>query len=359
MTGRERVLAMVEGRTVDCLPAMPITMMFAADQIGAKYYDYATNCRVQADGQVRVAEKFDVDQLSVISDPCCEAADLGAAIKFFPDQPPAIDEENALLKDKAALAGLKPPDPLGGGRMTNRVEAVRLLKERAGGEKVIEGWVEGPCGESADLRGINRLMLDFYHDPVFVRDLMDFVVQMELSFARAQIEAGVDIIGIGDPASSLVGPGFYKDFVFPNQKKMVNGIHALGARVRLHICGDTRHIAEGLGRVGADIVDLDSLCPLDHARSKMGAAQILLGNIDPVRVLRQGTPRSVLEAIGQCHCLAGARYMVGAGCEVVRDTPEANMQALVHYARVNNPVLGWREWKRRMITTEYLVAKRG
>jgi len=337
MTSRERVFAMLEGRAVDSLPAMPITMMFAADQVGAKYYDYATNCRVQAEGQIRVAERFDLDQVSVISDPCCEAADLGAAIKFFPDQPPAVDEENALLKDKAPLAGLKPPDPLGGGRMTNRVQAVRLLKERAGKDKVVEGWVEGPCGESADLRGINRLMLDFYDDPDFVRDLMDFVVQMELGFAKAQIEAGVDLMGIGDPASSLVGPRFYTDFVFANQKKMIDGIHALGARVRLHICGDTRHMAEGLGRVGADIIDQDSLAPLDEARRKMGPRQVLLGNIDPVRVLREGTPESVMEAIAECHRQAGPRYIVGAGCEVVRDTPDENLRALVRYAREHKP----------------------
>jgi uroporphyrinogen-III decarboxylase len=93
-------------------------------------------------------------------------------------------------------------------------------------------------------------MLDFYDDPDFVRDLMDFVVEIELGFAKAQIEAGVEIMGIGDPASSLVGPRFYKDLVFANQKKMIDGIHAMGARVRLHICGDTRHIHEGLGRVG-------------------------------------------------------------------------------------------------------------
>jgi len=324
---------MLEGCAVDCLPAMPITMMFAADQVGAKYYDYATNCRVQVEGQIRVADKFDVDQVSVISDPCCEAADLGAIIKFFPDQPPAVDEENALLRDKKLLVGLKPPDPLGGGRMTNRVRAVRLLKERAGRDKVVEGWIEGPCGESADLRGINRLMLDFYDDPDFVRDLMDFVVRMELAFAKAQIEAGVDIMGIGDPASSLVSARFYNDFVFANQKRMVDGIHALGARVRLHICGNTRHTAEGLGRVGADIVDLDSLVPLDEARRKMGPEQVLLGNIDPVRVLREGTPESITEAIAECHRQAGAHYIVGAGCEVVRDTPEPNLRALVRYAR--------------------------
>jgi len=276
----------------------------------------------------------------VISDPCCEAADLGAAIKFFPDQPPAVDEENALLKDKTALAGLKPPDPLGGGRMTNRVEAVRLLKERVGNDRVVEGWVEGPCAESADLRGINRLMLDFYDDPDFVRDLMDFVVQMELGFAQAQIEVGVDIMGIGDAAASLVGPRFYTDFVFANQKKMIDGIHALGAWVRLHICGDTRHLSEGLGRLRADLIDEDSLVPLDEARRKMGAGQVLLGNIDPVRVLREGTPESVTEAIAACHRQAGPRYIVGAGCEVVRDTPYDNMRALMRYAREHKPANG-------------------
>ena len=36
MNSRDRVFAMLGGRPVDCLPVMPITMMFAADQIGAK-----------------------------------------------------------------------------------------------------------------------------------------------------------------------------------------------------------------------------------------------------------------------------------------------------------------------------------
>lgn len=337
MNSRERVFAMLDGQPVDHLPAMPITMMFAADQVGAKYFDYATQSGAQAEGQIRVAEKFEIDYVSVISDPCVEAADLGAAIKFFPDQPPAIDEGNALLKDKAALAHLKIPDPHGGGRMTNRIQAVRLMKERAGADKLVEGWIEGPCAESADLRGLNRLMLDFYDDPEFVRQLMDFVVEMELGFAKAQIEAGADIVGIGDAAASLLSPRFYHDLVFPNQKKLADGIHALGARVRLHICGDTRHVLEGMGRVGADIVDLDSLAPLDEARRKMDPQPVLLGNIDPVRVLRAGTPESVYAAIADCHRRAGPRYIVGAGCEVVRDTPGENLRALTRYAREHAP----------------------
>lgn len=337
MNSRERFLAMLAGEPADCLPALPITMMFAAGQIGAKYRDYATNFRLQSEGQIRVAEKFGADQVSAISDPCCEAADVGAAIKWFSDQPPAVDEENALVKEKSALARLKVPDPSGGGRMTNRLEALQLLKKHIGKEKIVEGWVEGPCAESADLRGINHLMTDFYDDANFVRDLMDFVTELEIRFAKAQVHAGADMIGIGDAAASLLSRRFYDEFVFPRQKKITDEIHSLRASVRLHICGDTRHLLEGMGRVGADIVDLDSLSPLAEARRRMGRRQVLLGNIDPVRTLRNGTPASVYEALGECHRQAGERFIVGAGCEVVRDTPEENLHALVRYAREHKP----------------------
>ncbi len=333
MNSRERVLAMIEGRPVDHLPSMPITMMFAADQIGVKYKQYATDYRLLVEGQLRTAERFGCDQVSCISDPAREVTDLGGVVEFFEDQPPALNEAHALLADKTKLARLEFPDPLGGGRMTDRVKAAALLKERVRSEKIVEGWIEGPCGEAADLRGINTLMLDFYDDPVFVRDLMEFAVEMELRFARAQIDAGVELMGIGDPASSLVGPRFYSEFVFPFQRKLIAGVHAMGAKVRLHICGNTRQILAGMGQTGADIIDLDSLSPLAEAREKMGPDQVLLGNIDPVRVLRDGTPESVTEAIADCHRQAGPRYIVGGGCEVPRDTPEENMRALSAYAR--------------------------
>ena len=107
----------------------------------------------------------------------------------------------------------------------------------------------------------------------------------------------------------------------------------MGTRVRLHICGNTRAILEGMGRLGCEIVDLDWMVPLDEARAAMGPSQVLLGNIDPVGVLRNGTPDAVHAAIAECHQRAGARYIVSAGCEVVRDTPLANVHALREFAR--------------------------
>jgi len=337
MNSRERVFALLDGCSVDHLPFLPITMQFAAHRLGVTYLQYATDYRVLVEGQLRVAEEFDFDYVNTMSDPACEAADCGASVKFYPDQPPALDESNALLADKSMLFQLKIPDPCGGGRMTNRLHALALFKERVGGDKVIEGWIEGPCAEAADLRGINTLMLDFYDDPSFVRDLFEFVLEMELRFAKEQIDAGAEVIGIGDAATSLVGPRIYEEFVWPFEKRMVDGLRALGARVRLHICGNTRRILAGMGRLGCDVVDLDFLVPISEGRAQMGPEQILLGNIDPVRVLRDGTPMDVYEAVAECHRQAGPCYIVGAGCEVPRDTPEENLRAMGRYAREHVP----------------------
>lgn len=337
MNGRERVFAHLNGKPADRLALMPITMMFAADQIGVKYRAYATDYRALVEAQLRTAERFNLDYVSAISDPAREAADFGASVEYFADQPPAFDEKNALLADKTMLSRLRMPDPLGGGRMHDRVKALGLFKERVGREKFIEGWVEGPCAEGADLRGINTLMLDFFDDPAFVRDLFTLAVENALRFAGAQVEAGADLIGVGDAAASLVGPMIYKEFVWPFEKQLVDGLHRLGAHVRLHICGNTRPILESLGQLGCDIVDLDSMVPMDEARAKMGLQPFLLGNVDPVHQLLNGTPDTIADAVARCHRQSGARYIIGAGCEVPRHTPPENLRALFDYAITIKP----------------------
>ncbi len=333
MNGRERILAMLAGDTPDHLPFMPFTMMFAADHAGARYLEYCTDERVHAEAQLQVTRAYDIDHVSVTSDPCCEAADCGAAVKYFPDQPAAIDEARPLLSNRETLRALKPPSPSEAPRMRSRLALIERMKREAGAEKLVEGWVEGPCAEAADLRGLNQLMLDFFDAPEFIGEIFEFTLGMALEFGRAQIAAGADLIGVGDAAASLIGPEFYQQFVWPYEKRLIEGLQAAGGRTRLHICGNTRPLLGAMGRLGSDIVDLDSLAPLDEARAQMGAGQVLLGNLDPVRVLRDGTPASVYAAVAACHRQAGARFIVGAGCEVPRDTPPENLRAMARYAR--------------------------
>ena len=327
MTSRERILALLAGKPVDRPPAMPIAMMWAADLLGAKYHDYATRAQIQVAAQCAAARQFGFDHVSVISDPCCEAADLGAAIFYQPDAPPAIIEERALLADPAALQSLRAPDPhRAGTRMANRIEAVRGLRSQAGDTHLVEGWVEGPCAESADLRGINTLMMDFYDNPDFIHALADFTVDVALKFAQAQIEAGADIIGVGDAAASLINRKLYDEFVLPHEQRLVNGIHAAGGRVRLHICGRTQHLADALTTLGCEIVDLDTMVDLRAARAATGERQVLLGNVHTVNVVKNGTPEEVRRALAKCHVDAGPAWIAGAGCEVPRYSPAENVR---------------------------------
>jgi MtaA/CmuA family methyltransferase len=291
-----------------------------------------------ARGQAAVSRVYGIDHVSGISDPAVEAADLGAAVIYRDDAPPAIDDNEPLLLDTSRLLTLKVPDPLSAPRMRKRIDVVARLKKECGGEKAVEGWIEGPIAESCDLRGVSRIMMDFYDDPSFVRDLVSFVVEMELAFARAQVDAGADYIGMGDAAASLLGPEHYRQFVWEAEKKCVNEIHRMGVPVRLHICGNITPLLGMLAEVEADLVDLDSMVSVREARKALGPGRCLAGNINPVADLRNGTPQSVEKGLTACFRDAGgAAYAVAAGCEVPRDTPAQNLKVMARFAQSHRP----------------------
>ncbi|MDX9974575.1 MAG: uroporphyrinogen decarboxylase family protein [FCB group bacterium] len=339
MTSKAIVETLLSHGTPPRPPVMPITMMFAADLFQRPYRDYVTDFRVLAEAQLRTAERFGFDYVSAISDPAREASDFGASVRFFQDQPPVADECNALLADKTVLARLKLPDPLGGGRMHDRIRGVERLRQRVGDSLLVEGWVEGPCAEAADLRGINTIMTDFFDDESFIEDLFSLAVENAIAFARRQLEAGADIIGIGDAAASLVGPEIYEQFVFPYEKRLIDVIHAAGGKVRLHICGNISAIVGKMAELAAEIVDVDSMVPMAHARAATGPRQVLLGNLDPVAVVRNGTSGQIRDALLECHRAAAPNYIVGAGCEIPRGTPEANVHAFAQFAASHSPAL--------------------
>jgi hypothetical protein len=107
--------------------------------------------------------------------------------------------------------------------------------------------------------------------------------------------------------------------VWPFEKKLVDAIHSMGGRVRLHICGNTRKILSGMGKLGCEMVDIDFPVSLEEARTQMGPRQVLAGNLNPVKGLRDGTPEAILQALEACYRQAGPSYIVAAvRCAVTR-----------------------------------------
>ena len=136
-------------------------------------------------------------------------------------------------------------------------------------------------------------MLDFYDDPDFVRELMDLVVEIGISFGHAQIEAGAEIIGIGDAAASLIGLALYEEFVWPGEQRLVSAMHDAGVICRLHICGNNRRFLPSAARLGCEIIDIDAPVTMAAARQAVGVEQVLCGNLDPVRSIHEGTPDEI------------------------------------------------------------------
>lgn len=337
MTQIERVRAVIEGRPVDRLPAQPMVMMFAAKHAGMLFIDYTRDGRKMAEAQLRTAEDFGLDCLLTCSDPAREVIDIDGegSVDWFPDQGPAINESRAALTDKLKLARCKVPDPWAPGRMRDRIEAIRLMRERAGAGMSIVGWVEGPLALGQELRGLNNVMVDFLDDPAFVKDLLDYTADVAIRYARAQIEAGADTIGMSDAAASLIGPALYREFLVDRQRRVLASIKAEHPETltRLHMCGNTTVLFPYMKDLPVDIFEIDFAARFAEARKEIGEGKTLCGNVSTITDLLEGTPETVYEACRDCHEAAGAYYIVGAGCEVSPLTPPENLRAMIAYAR--------------------------
>jgi len=325
VTSKERLYAVIAGRPCDRPAVTPIFMSWAAHYINRAYRDYYLDGDVLVSVQLAVTKAFGIDQASAISDPWREASGFG--MEFDYPEEGVGQPRGYLINSDADIRKLLPIDAAASGRMRQRVESVGKLAEAVGRTHSVLGWVEGPLAEYADLRGVEKAMLDLIDKPELYLAAEEIVLENAIAFARAQIAAGADMIGIGDAAASLVGPALYRDLVLPLETRLVAAIHDAGAAVKLHICGNTAPIVGLMARTGADVIDLDWMVPLDKARGTVGPGVTLCGNFDPVGVLLQGTPETVAAAALECLRKGGSRFILMPGCEVPPETPEANIRA--------------------------------
>jgi MtaA/CmuA family methyltransferase len=326
MTPRERYLTVLRGGRPDIVPRVPILMQFAAEYIGSNYGAFASDHRVLVEANIRCAEDFGMDQLSTISDPYRETSAFGAELEFVPDGVPICLKPP--LEDDPDLSRLPFPDPMTAPRMRDRIDAVRLYRERTGDRYSVLGWVEGPAAEAADVRGVSTFLMDLLDDPAYAAALMERCVDNAIAFGRAQAEAGADTIGIGDAVASQVSPALYESLILPLERRLVAALHDLGVYVRLHICGNTTHLLPGIATLGVDVLDVDHMVDLAHVRRMVGPRVVLAGNVDPVSGVMRGPPEAVCAAVARCYAAAGPPFLVNGGCEIPAPTPVAHLRAL-------------------------------
>ncbi len=304
----------------------PILMHFIARYAEGNYARFASDYRFLVEANLRALDNFDIDMVGLISDPYRETSAFGAKIEFISEGVPRC--LNHVINNEADVRNLGRPDVYNCERTLDRILAAESLSERIKGEVPLFGWIEGPMAEACDLAGIEQFMIMAMTDPDSANILLDKCVIMAKDFAKAQIDAGCDIIGMGDAICSQIDPLTYEIFVKERHREIFNFIHAKGALVKLHICGDITHLLPLMTDLSIDILDIDWQIDPQHAFEVMGPDVIRCGNIDPRFVLDKSEEEIFSACKLLCNNEKGRKFMLSAGCEIIVNTPVKNLMAM-------------------------------
>lgn len=315
-----------KGLITDKVLFLPILMQFAAEYIGKNYAQFASDYNVLVEANLRCMDDFGLDMLGLISDPYRETSAFGAKIEYVPNGVPRC--LNLLVNSMDDVINLKNPDVYKEERTLDRIKAGEELSKKTQGNIPIIGWIEGPLAEACDLTGIENMMMQLMIDPDFANRLMDKCMVTAKDFAKAQIEAGCEIIGMGDAVCSQIDVDTYNTFIRDRHKELIAYIHGLGGKIKLHICGDTNHLLPSYSDFNLDILDLDWQVEIDHARTVLGEEVILAGNINPVHIQDKTSDEvfQVCKSLVKKH--KNERYILSAGCEITPLTSPDNLRAM-------------------------------
>ena len=326
MNKKECFSRLLRGDPIDRTLFRPIVMHFAARYAGHTYGELASDYKVLVESNMRVMEDFDTDMVGLISDPYRETSAFGALVEFLPEAVPRCNTK--IVNSYEDVQALKNPDVYKGERTRDRIKGAEYYQQLLKGEVPVIGWIEGPLAEAADLAGVSEMLMQLMTDPDFSNSLLDKCVVTAKDFAKAQLEAGCDIIGMGDAICSQIDPNTYATYVKDRQKEIVDFIHEQDGLVKLHICGDITHLLSEIKDLGVDILDLDWQVDLEEAYKIVGPDVIRCGNINPVDI-QDGSYEEVKEISrtlvnNEKH----RKYTLSAGCEITVNTTPENLRAM-------------------------------
>ena len=188
-----------------------------------------------------------------------------------------------------------------------------LARERFKGQKALFWLMRGSFVRSWRLMGMENMMLKMFDDPDLVHGVARMILDYNLALLDLLVEAGLDVLVIEDDVADknfpLISPGQFLEFVNRYNAQLVKKAHEKGLKVVRHSDGNLWPILDILLDTGYDGLNpLEPQAGMDMARVKAycGDRICLLGNIDCIELLPQGTPEQVEEAVRMAIADGGA-----------------------------------------------------
>ncbi len=337
MRPKEIVLKTLEGAKAERVPAALVGGgMWSSYQYGATLSELSTHPARMSDMLVKTALKLQSDIVYAGSGyPNLLVAALGAKIKFreigAPDiEEPIVHEDADLLKLDLSL--------LHKDKVVNTLyEALIMTRAAIGDEYVVTMTAWGPFTLGARLIGEEEMMKAVFKRPAFAERVIEFAVEVLKNFYEPLLrEKLLDVILLGEPTASgdLISRKLFEQFVLPHLRRFSDWAKAKDVHTILHICGDTSDRIDLFPLTGASCVSLDHKVDIRKARELLLGRICFAGNIDPVKVLLQGTAQHV-----ESECLRVIReagtdggFILMPGCDIPPHVPYANLKKFIEVA---------------------------
>lgn len=189
------------------------------------------------------------------------------------------------------------------------------------------------------LMGMEPLLAAMYTDPERVTLLFDRISDVKAKMAAAFVEAGVDILWIGDDIGIQTGPimdpKMWRRFLLPPLKKIIKRARRIRPDIPIayHSCGSVAFAMEGLIEAGIDI--LQSIQPeandCAELKRRYGDRLSFWGGVGSQSTMSHGTAEDVkkevkylTETVGK-----GGGYICSPAHFIEPETPLENVVAFV------------------------------
>lgn len=334
MNSLERIAATLKFLEADRVPVIAQVFGHAALLTDVALEDYVRDGEVLARCQIQALAHYGYDAVFALMDVNVESEALGSALTYSRARYPTIATH--ALAGASSLQGLVVPDPSRAGRMPELLKAASILRNEVGDEVLVVGCVLGPMTLAVQLMGAETALFLAIDEPEQFSMLLDFAEDVIVHFGTAQIQAGVHLPIVFDPASTpdVIPPAFYRELVLPRLKRIFSAFKQAGALANwLHTAGPALPILPYYPDTGADIANIDFCVDPLHAIQALPRT-CLDGNIRPLSfVLSQpeeiaGDSRRLLHAF-----MDRGGFILSSGCEIPPESKPKNVAAMVDAVR--------------------------
>lgn len=209
------------------------------------------------------------------------------------------------------------------------LEALSILRRQVGGQVAIVGKVMGPWTLSYHMAGTQEFLLHIgMGEKQKVTNMLRQLMPVTIAFARAQFQAGADIVVLADHATGdLVGPYHYEEYLLPIHQEITSQING---PLILHVCGNCSDRLELFARSGVDAYHFEWQVDARMAVATVGRTISLVGNVNNPDTLYQGTPEGVHQQVR--YAVEAGVNIIGPECAIPLATPLENLKAIAEAA---------------------------